>query len=832
MKLLYTFFVALIAFSAFSQNKHFETKPLSEKDKAYFASFPEYKLPENKLKRTLPYKVDNSESIHFRPNFEQVGYSCAQASSIGYLFTYEINVKRDADGSLPENQYPTHFAYNFMNSGIDAVGINFFETYEILKQCGTPNVETYGGMCPDPYTWGWNSHLPWLSDYNIYYQGMKNRINGVYSFKVNTIEGLNTLKNWMYDHGNGSENGGCAIFFGSCNSNTPTYLPVGTEEEGKLVLTQISHDADHALTFVGYNDSICVDFNNDGQYTNDIDLNGDDIIDIRDWEIGGLKIANSWGSWWGNEGYIYIMYKVIAEIDNPEIHQYGIWDHLVGIVDVKAEYTPLLTAKISLSHPCRNKIKVNVGVATSLHATEPEHFINYPIFNFQGGEYPMTGDENEIEFGLDLNPLIEYVDPNQNARFFLMVYEDDANEEFSGTIKSFSILDYSGGETIEHTCEQQNIPLSNGLNLLHIDATFDNELPIINNNLPLFQYGEPYQAQLSATQGTEPYQWNIIYDYGTETGVAEIETANETEIIFEDHEDGIQKIELPFEFIFFGEKYDSIYVSADGYLSFEDKKSTWLFYTDGRTLLKLRKMIAPCYAKPFEIESQNGDGIWYSIQDNYINFRWKLSVFGQTSATVEQQARLFSDGRIEFHYGENSSAYWVNKYGGISAGDDLNYIDLNPIGTYTVEEGLKYIFIPEYHSEEISLTKDGLLSVNINNNVEQISVKVQVTDNNNIASKQTLTFWSVEVSETLSQNIDFLVYPNPTSDYINLKLNTQTEKKFTLRIIDPLGRIVYEKSENSSSSTANFDTSKLCSGVYAACVFLDDETIVKKFICQ
>ncbi len=42
------------------------------------------------------------------------------------------------------------------------------------------------------------------------------------------------------------------------------------------------------MTVVGYNDSIKYDFNEDGQYTNNIDLNDDGIIDLRDWEVGAF----------------------------------------------------------------------------------------------------------------------------------------------------------------------------------------------------------------------------------------------------------------------------------------------------------------------------------------------------------------------------------------------------------------------------------------------------------------------------------------------------------------------------------------------------------------
>ena len=59
---------------------------------------------------TLPEAVDNSKSKFFPPVINQDGGSCAQASSIGYVFTYEVNrlLNRDASASADNR-----FAYKF-----------------------------------------------------------------------------------------------------------------------------------------------------------------------------------------------------------------------------------------------------------------------------------------------------------------------------------------------------------------------------------------------------------------------------------------------------------------------------------------------------------------------------------------------------------------------------------------------------------------------------------------------------------------------------------------------------------------------------------------------
>ena len=66
------------------------------------------------------------------------------------------------------------------------------------------------------------------------------------------------------------------------------------------------------MTFLGWNDSIRWDYNGDGQYTNDIDINGDGDVTMKDWEIGGVILANSWGDDWADSGFCYVMYNVLA----------------------------------------------------------------------------------------------------------------------------------------------------------------------------------------------------------------------------------------------------------------------------------------------------------------------------------------------------------------------------------------------------------------------------------------------------------------------------------------------------------------------------------------
>ena len=118
---------------------------------------------------------------------------------------------------------------------------------------------------------------------------MLNRIGEVYSIDVSTEDGINILKYWLFDHLEGEETGGVASFYAASPWNLTT-LPNGSPEAGKHVIKEWLFPASHAMTIVGYNDSIRYDYNEDGEYTNDVDINGDEVVDLKDWEIGGFRI--------------------------------------------------------------------------------------------------------------------------------------------------------------------------------------------------------------------------------------------------------------------------------------------------------------------------------------------------------------------------------------------------------------------------------------------------------------------------------------------------------------------------------------------------------------
>ncbi len=705
-----------------------ELAQMSSYDSLKLSQLPELKLSAEASKRLIPNDIDNSLRPWFRPLFSQSGLECGQASSIGLVFTYEMDYARNVPANLPENQYATYFSYNFVNGGSDN-GVSFYETYEILKYAGNPTVAEYGGL-----SYGGPSR--WMNGYNLYYNAMHNRVTDVFSIKLNTVDGLQTLKNWLYDHGDGSSAGGVACFYAQY-TNPNGVFPEDVPEAGKYVITSWGGSANHAMTIVGYHDSIRWDYNNDGQYTNNIDLNQDGIIDIRDWEKGGFKIANTYGSinYWGDQGFSYVMYKSVADAYG----QGGIWNNAAVVIDVRDNHEPQLTAKVSLNYLCRNQVRVMAGVSSNPDATEPDHILHFPMFDFQGGCLPMEGSSGSqvIEFGLDLNPLLQYVNPGVPAKYFLLVQEDDPLGVQTGFLESFALIDYTNGTNIINSNVSGLSLVNNSITSVGVSATINfNPVQITDETIPTLQLYSTYFHQLQASQGTPPYRWHLVEGFTRFDSTASMPVIEGTKLQPSSNSNGHARVELPFDFPFYGKRHNVIYATVDGYLMFEDNNIPWPFYIEGRTYFIETPMIAPACSHPFQV-GNSSEGIWYEESADYVTFRWKLSAFQASGSEYNATVRLYPDGRIDINYGTWSIPSYIERYAGISAGNgELYHImtydpDFAPLADQFIR------FTPfELHSG-IELTTEGVLMGQAHQIFDSIPIVVCATDKYNLKDYKT-----------------------------------------------------------------------------------------------
>ncbi|MDL2230903.1 T9SS type A sorting domain-containing protein [Bacteroidales bacterium OttesenSCG-928-L19] len=731
-----------LLFSALTAKSQVETQPLSQEvfDESVYnplLNFPDLVLPAKMKSRSIPYKVDHSETPYYRTPFPQDGLSCGQASSVGMCFTYEIDRKRDLPANINANLYPTHFAFNWVNGDYGTEGASYYHSIELLKQVGTPNQEEYGGT---PHSGGLKR---WMSGYSLYYSAMHNRLNKVYKINVANAEGMETLKNWIYDHIGGEVPGGCAVTYAG-NRYPDAVLPAGTEDAGMYVLTTGATTSSHSFTFLGYNDSVRYDYNGDGIYTNDIDINGDGVVDMHDWEIGALIMSETYfgATAWGNNGFCYLMYKAIAD---------GyLWSDIVHVMDVNHTYTPLLTAKVNMTYTHRKQIKIYAGISNDPAATYPEHIIDFPIFNYQGGYSYMKGGTEEsdktIEFGLDLTPLINYITSN-NVKLFLQVYENDPNGIADGTVNSFSVIDYSGDNPIETICTEQNVNIINyGVTTLSIGTTTSFSSPTIAT--PHLEPGavmSDYEKQLAVSGGTAPYEWSFDTDYRVEQSTSAFPTGGS---VLQNN----SPINLNFTFNYYGEEINTIYGHTQGLMIFQPNFGILVPYANAgfeSHLFYNSKCISP-YLTRTNIANQ----MHYINGSDFATIIW-------THNDIKHAATIHADGRIVLQYQLLSQISPHITYScGVSKGDNENFTKIIFDNGYNIQTGLTYTLSCSPAPEDFQISEEGLLTGVPTREYIQEPFHFKVKDNNGLVDRKSLPFFTDGVL------LDFIVHTTNGDDII------------------------------------------------------------------
>jgi len=706
-------------------------------DSAGAVKVPLVTVPREILDRSLPSAVNNSKNIYWPVIQDQyMFYTCQQYAGAVYTLGYEINRVRNRDGRQQENYYPAHYTWNFLNQGDRYVGVDFLHTFDVVRQQGHMAGSDYGF---DTAT----GVLGWISGYDKYYRAMNNRIRQVKAIQTNSTDGILALRNFLYDHLDGSAHGGIACFTTSSYTlNFLSKLPAGTPEAGRSLINGWQSDPNHGLTVVGYNDSIRADVNGDGKYTNNLDITGDGIVDARDWEIGGFKIANSYGFWWADTGFAYSLYRNFA-LDHS---QGGIWNNRVYFVEADTSYTPLLTLKTTLEYNARDHIRIRAGVSTDTLDELPEHVIDFPIFGFQGGEYPMKGYDtiagaNVLELGLDVTPLLNFVPAGQPARYFMVVEERDPYNLGTGKIRSASFIHYGSLITTIAAHDTGVAIIPDGVTQVSAVATFQKPaVHIATETLPPVSQLQPPGYPLAATGGRQPYDWSLVEEYlEIPTSTPEPQVTGPSIVVHSDTRH-FTAVPLPFEFPFYGKMYDTIYVNQYGFLCFEPQNLPAPYTADETAMLRMFPVIVPSFSLNYTYQDNKGDGIRVQSEADRIIIRWIVSVSPYITSSVDDFAViLYPDGSFEVCYGTMDNQGFLHTfYSGISKGDNLNN-DLRTQWDGNAMAGKSFRYIPPLLPPGAELSQDGKLVVNESDPGTIYDLPVRVSDAGRITDSRMLT---------------------------------------------------------------------------------------------
>ena len=412
--------------------------PLTEDQEKARMMIPEWSPRSRAGEVALPASVDNTSLKYFPEVFNQgSNNSCSQASGVRYVYTYEVNRLLDRDASDPANVFCYHFTWNFLNEG-ENQGSHAFLGYDLMKECGALNMV----QMPDQ-AYSYAQQTQWLSGYQTYIDAMSYRVDSYSKINLKTRDGLDRLRRYLYDHGDGSASGGVVTIsyktddWGYKSYNGPHSTDIS------WIVTKEGVDGPHAITVVGYDDTVEYDFNGNGV------IDGD--------ERGALIFITSWGDFWGSDGRCYLPYSVV--LADPKENGLSDGDADAYMV-VPSFEKPKIVFKVKMRYDRRNELSVRLGVADGADAKLPLYEMTPTLLNNQGGANPMQGynasEDMEIAFCFDR--YYDRISTFKDPKFFLTVRRVAASGK--GKLVEFSVVDLVNG--MEYRSAQQDLDLTGG----------------------------------------------------------------------------------------------------------------------------------------------------------------------------------------------------------------------------------------------------------------------------------------------------------------------------------------------------------------------------------
>ena len=310
---------------------------------------------------TLPSSADNSQSPYF-PVIDTQGSlnSCVPFASSYYQFTYEINRARKVT-TTKDNSFSPKWAFNFLCHGTGS-GTNYAQVYGILKQHGCPTLKTLPYDAKD--------YLSWSTDEKVWREAMRYRLADYQLFEDIGKDGkditspddedLLAIKTAL-------SNGdilGCSTYITSLDKGKKKLKANANAPENDKYLNEQylsalpSTEGGHRMTIVGYNDNLWCDINDNNA--------------IDDGEMGALKVANSWGTNWGNKGFIWISYDSLNDVSCVEgvaqnSKRRRVFDEITRI-DVSVNEGNDIYAKLTVN--TANRSRFYAVFSASLHGSE------------------------------------------------------------------------------------------------------------------------------------------------------------------------------------------------------------------------------------------------------------------------------------------------------------------------------------------------------------------------------------------------------------------------------------------------------------------------------
>ena len=369
----------------------------------------------------LPVAVDNS-TLHGCPAIANQGHdsSCTAFSTTYYQLTCEF-----AQGSDP---FSPKWTYNLANDGQD-YGAWFDTAYDVLERHGATTMARF------PYKPG--DYRAWDLNPDDWRDAITYRTEHVQQVgNVSSPSGLSTIKS-LLSNGHNVVIGTYSYSWQIGKLSQDPEAAAGAHHAGEAVIESVTGTAgSHAVTIVGYDDDVWTDINGNGS--------------VDPGERGAFKIANSWGSAWGNHGYVWVAYdallkaSAVAGATPSATRLQAIQDDLAYYLPVKPGYQPTLLASFTTTTAHRSNLGIRAG-SSDRAARSPANYTTLPAFANSGGSYAFDGTANAVEatFVIDLS---DVVTDQAAMRSYLDIKLSDATQAGSSTLTDFHLLDPRTGD--------------------------------------------------------------------------------------------------------------------------------------------------------------------------------------------------------------------------------------------------------------------------------------------------------------------------------------------------------------------------------------------------
>ncbi len=402
---------------------------------------------------TLPSSVDLSTSKYF-PAIGSQGTlnSCVSWATVYYQFTYEMNRSRGTTATA-ENTASPKFVYNILSQKDDA-GTSVEENYAVLKEQGVPPISML------PYD---EEHLSWSADEKIWREALNWRLQEYTELQYIGRDDrvITNEKDPDLDEIKSALSSGQMVAFSSyINSwvydtiKTNPDAPENSKYAGEKIVKYLDGSkGSHNMVIVGYNDEIWFDHNSNSK--------------VDEGEKGAFKIANSWGTTFGNKGFCWIAYDAVNRVASSVEGGYSEADRYGGmnsfyVIKVKPYKEGAgIYLKFTLNTSDRSQFVVRVDAEHS-GTEEKAHFLTSASYSKADNKFSFwgktTADDGTFCYPLD-NVSPELNKDNFNDYTFTATFKDNKSDSVSVKVKNVELVNEYEGKSYKPS---GSLPTLNG----------------------------------------------------------------------------------------------------------------------------------------------------------------------------------------------------------------------------------------------------------------------------------------------------------------------------------------------------------------------------------